>query len=95
MDDKCITKCAFKFCMCNCVHTFCNSLLLLQFLWRVSLNSEMNKMDRENLAIIMTPNIMPITVRKISHCGSLRVNQHIEVLQVRFVVSYRCVSVPV
>lgn len=49
----------------------------------MSLNSKMNKMDVENLAITMTPNIMPITARKITHCGSLRVNQHIEILQVR------------
>lgn len=61
----------------------------MQFLHTVSLHSNMNKMTIENLAIILTPNIMPI-----AEMIQQRLTSHVKVVQLLIENSHRIGVVP-
>lgn len=61
----------------------------LQFLHTVSLNSNVNKMTVENLAIILTPNLMPI-----AEMIQQRLTSHVKVIQLLIENSHQIGVIP-
>ncbi|XP_069681730.1 uncharacterized protein [Periplaneta americana] len=53
---------------------------LMQFLQEVASHSESNKMDVTNLAIIITPSVMPVEDKVVIHCAT-RLTHHVEVVE--------------
>ncbi|XP_024085289.1 rho GTPase-activating protein 11A-like isoform X2 [Cimex lectularius] len=54
---------------------------LLVFLNRVTQQKDFNKMDVGNLAIIFTPNVMPVNAPKLTAQGSVKINRHVLIVQ--------------
>lgn len=50
----------------------------MQFLYTISLNSHLNKMSVDNLAIIFTPGLMPVTPDK----TGIRFNNHVKIVKI-------------
>ncbi|XP_049812812.1 uncharacterized protein LOC126259817 isoform X1 [Schistocerca nitens] len=53
---------------------------IMQFFQRVASQSELNKMDTRNLAIILTPSIMPVDEKMITNTGT-RLGYHVSIVE--------------